>query len=110
MDHATGLDLTIVVVVVGLRLLVPLLIPVFPLPAILAALVIDAADQTVFQTQLSPTFWHSIEDGYQGYDKSLDIYYLTMAYVATLKNWTNVFAVQVGRFLWYYRLFGVTLF
>ena len=31
------------------RLLVPLLIPRFPLPAIVACLVIDAVDQTVFQ-------------------------------------------------------------
>ena len=98
-------DLLIFVVVVGLRLFVPLLIPRFPLPAILAALVIDAADQTIFQnnTDLDLT-------GYQGYDKALDIYYLTIAYLSTLRNWTDPFAFGVARFLWYYRLVGVLLF
>jgi len=98
-------DLLIFVVVVGLRLFVPLLIPRFPLPAILAALVIDAADQTIFQnnTDLDLT-------GYQGYDKALDIYYLTIAYLSTLRNWTDPFAFGVARFLWYYRLIGVLLF
>ena len=37
------------VTVVALRFLVPLLIPKFPLPAILACLVIDGIDQTIFQ-------------------------------------------------------------
>jgi hypothetical protein len=106
----TADDVTLVVVVVGLRLLVPLLLPIFPLPAIIACLVIDAADQTLFQTHLSPQTWASVENGYQGYDKSLDIYYLSMAYISTLRNWTNLTAVAVSQFLWYYRLFGVTLF
>ena len=35
------------------RLFVPLLIPRFPLPAIIACLVIDAVDQTVFQALAS---------------------------------------------------------
>ena len=98
-------DLLIFVVVVGLRLFVPLLIPRFPLPAILAALVIDAADQTIFQnnTELDLT-------GYQGYDKALDIYYLSIAYLSTMRNWTDPFAFGVARFLWYYRLVGVLLF
>ncbi len=98
-------DQMIFVAVVALRFLIPLLIPRFPLPAILAALVIDAADQTIFQnyTDLDLT-------GYQGYDKALDIYYLTIAYLSTLRNWTDPFAFSVGRFLWYYRLLGVLLF
>lgn len=33
-----------------LRLFVPLLIPTFPLPAIIACLVLDGVDQTIFQT------------------------------------------------------------
>ena len=98
-------DLIVFWLVVLTRLLVPLLIPRFPLPAILAALVIDAIDQTIFQT-----FTNLNLDGYQGYDKALDIYYLTIAYIATLRNWTNLYAFKVSRFLWYYRLFGVTLF
>ena len=38
------------VVVVGLRFLLPLFIPKLPLPAILACLVLDGIDQTIFQT------------------------------------------------------------
>lgn len=98
-------DTLVFLLVVLTRLLVPLLIPRFPLPAILAALVIDAIDQTIFQT-----FTHLNLDGYQGYDKALDIYYLTIAYISTLRNWTNLIAFKVSRFLWYYRLIGVTLF
>jgi hypothetical protein len=98
-------DLLIFAVVVGLRLFLPLLIPRFPLPAILACLVIDAADQTIFQnnTDLDLT-------GYQGYDKALDIFYLTIAYLSTLRNWTDPFAFGVARLLWYCRLVGVLLF
>jgi len=106
----SNLDVAIVVVVVGLRFGVPLFIPRFPLPAILLALIIDAADQTIFQTYLTSGFWHRIEDGYQGYDKALDIYYLSLAYVATMRNWTNKTALVTAQFLWLYRLFGVTLF
>jgi hypothetical protein len=47
---------------------------------------------------------------YQTYDKALDVYYLTIAYISTLRNWTNHLAFQVGRFLFYYRLAGVVLF
>jgi len=98
-------DLLIFGIVVGLRLFVPLLIPRFPLPSIIAALVIDAVDQTVFQQ-----FTNLDLDGYQTYDKALDIYYLTIAYVATMRNWGGGFAFKVGRFLWYYRLVGVVIF
>jgi hypothetical protein len=49
-------------------------------------------------------------ESYQGYDKALDIYYLTIAYISTLRNWTNRFAFKLDRFLFYYRLLGVTLF
>ena len=110
MHDATSADVAIVVLVVGLRLVVPLFIPRFPLPAILLALIIDAADQTIFQKNLSAQFWHQIEDGYQGYDKALDVYYLSLAYVATMRNWTNRTALVTAQFLWLYRLFGVTLF
>jgi hypothetical protein len=109
-SDASTLDVAIVVLVVGTRFFVPLLIPLFPLPVMIAALVIDAADQTIFQTYLTPHSWSQIEDGYQGYDKSLDIYYLSIAYVATMRNWTNSTALVTAQFLWLYRLFGVTLF
>jgi hypothetical protein len=98
-------DLIVFWIVVLARLLIPLAIPRFPLPAILAALVLDAIDQTIFQQ-----FTNLDLSGYQGYDKALDIYYLTVAYIATLRNWSSLFAYKMGRFLWYYRLLGVVLF
>jgi hypothetical protein len=101
-----GWAATVGIGVILSRFLVPLLIPLWPLPAMIAALVIDAVDQTVFQA-LAPgadLAW------YQGYDKALDIYYLGIAYLSTLRNWTNRAAFEVSRFLYYYRLVGATLF
>jgi hypothetical protein len=80
------------------------------LPAIIVSLVLDGIDQTLLQTQLTSDKWDSIEHTYQGYDKALDVYYLALAYLSTLLNWSNVFALEVSRFLWYYRLVGVALF
>src|SRR5262245_24667331 len=71
----------------------------------LAALVIDGVDQTIFQTFTSLDL-----SGYQSYDKALDVYYLSIAYIATLRNWTNLSAFGVSYFLYYYRLIGVVLF
>ena len=90
--------------VIGARFLVPLLIPRFPLPAIFACLVLDAADQSIFQA-----FGYD-PPGYQGYDKAMDVYYLAMAYLSTLRNWSSVAAYRVGRFLYFYRLVGVVAF
>ena len=92
-------------VVAAARFLLPLTIPRYPLPGIVASLVLDAVDQTIFQQFTSLPL-----EGYQGYDKALDIYYLTIAYISTLRNWVNPFAFQVGRFLLYWRLVGVALF
>jgi hypothetical protein len=90
--------------VIGSRFLVPLLIPRFPLPAIFACLVIDAADQSIFQA-----FGYD-PPGYQGYDKAMDVFYLSMAYLATLRNWSSVAAYGISRFLFFYRLVGVVAF
>ncbi|WP_374687543.1 hypothetical protein [Promineifilum sp.] len=98
-------DWLVFILVVGLRFLLPLLIPFFPLPAIVACLLLDGVDQTIFQV-----FTNLPLDGYQSYDKALDIYYLSVAYIATFRNWTNDYAFQVSRFLYYYRLVGVVLF
>jgi len=87
------------------RFLVPLTIPRFPFPGIIASLILDAVDQTIFQQ------FPGLElEGYQGYDKALDIYYLAIAYISTLRNWSNIFAFRVSRFLFYWRLVGVALF
>ena len=98
-------DALVFLTVVALRVIVPLFIFRYPLPAIIAALVIDAVDETVFSTltNLELAF-------YQSYDKALDVYYLAIAYIATMRNWSNVFAVRASRFLWYFRLAGSTLF
>lgn len=98
-------DLLVFLVVLGLRLFVPLLIPKFPLPAIITALVLDGIDQTIFQryTDLDLT-------NYQSYDKALDIYYLTIAYLSTFRNWENLAAFRMSQFLYFFRLAGVTLF
>jgi hypothetical protein len=100
-----GSDELIFLAVLALRLGIPLFIPRFPLPAILAALVIDAADQTIFQNYTDINL-----DGYQGYDKALDVYYLTIGYLSTIRNWADPFAFRTAQFLWYYRLVGVLLF
>ena len=58
----------VVVAVVLARFIVPLFIPKYPLPAILAALVLDAADQTIFSWVTNDPL-----PGYQSYDKALDV-------------------------------------
>lgn len=90
--------------VVGGRFLLPLLIPRYPLPAIIACLVLDGVDQTIFQS-----FGYD-PPGYQGYDKAMDVYYLAIAYLSTLRNWTSRPAFEVSRFLYFYRLVGVVAF
>lgn len=94
------------VLVVALRLLIPLGIPKYPLPLILAALVVDGVDQTIFQAVGA----HDVLANYQDYDKALDVYYLTIAYVSTLRNWLDPFAVGIARGLFYYRLAGTLAF
>ena len=100
-------DATIVVAIVGVRLIVPLFIPRVPL-VIVVALLVDAVDQTLLATL---TEVNTGEDGpYQSYDKALDVYYLTVAYLSTMRNWASEGAFRVSQFLFFYRLVGVTLF
>ncbi|TDW92174.1 hypothetical protein [Kribbella sp. VKM Ac-2566] len=90
--------------VVLARFALPLLIPLFPLPAIIACLLLDGVDQTIFQTfGFDPPF-------YQSYDKAMDVFYLSIAYLASLRNWTNPSAVKVSRFLFFFRQIGVVVF
>jgi len=96
---------TVVVAVVLARFIVPLFIPKYPLPAILVALVLDAADQTIFSWVTNDPL-----PGYQSYDKALDVYYLAIAYITTMRIWRDPVAFQLSRFLYLYRLVGVTLF
>ena len=98
-------SIIVVLVVIGLRLLLPLTIPYFPLVGVVACLILDAVDQTIFQQ-----FPAIPLDGYQSYDKALDIYYLTITYLSTFRNWTNQPAFRINQFLFYYRLVGVAAF
>lgn len=98
-------DMVIFWAVVMARFFIPLSIPKYPLPGIIASLVLDAVDREIFQQ-----FTGLPLEGYQGYDKALDIYYLAITYLSTLRNWSNLFAFKLNRFLFYYRLVGVALF
>jgi hypothetical protein len=95
----------VVIAVVGGRLILPLFIPYFPVPALLACLILDSVDQSIFQQ-----FPKIPLDGYQSYDKALDVYYLSIAYLSTLRNWTNQGAFRMSQFLYYYRMIGVVAF
>lgn len=90
--------------VVAARFLLPLAIPYVPLPAVIACLVLDGVDQTIFQS-----FGYD-PPGYQSYDKAMDVYYLAIAYLSTLRNWTSETAFTISRFLFFYRLAGALLF
>jgi hypothetical protein len=90
--------------VVLARFALPLLILRYPLPAIVGCLVLDGLDQTIFQVfGVSPP-------NYQNYDKAMDTFYLSIAYLASLRNWSSPAASRVGQFLFYYRQAGVVLF
>jgi hypothetical protein len=100
-------EAAVLIVVVAARLFLPLLIPRFPL-VIVGVLVLDAVDQTLLSTF---TGFDTSESGpYQSVDKGLDIYYLAIAYLATMRNWTSDVAFRISRFLFYYRLAGSVLF
>jgi hypothetical protein len=100
-------DQALITAIILVRLALPLAIPRFPL-MILAALVLDAVDGSILEQ------FSSVDTGpggpYQSFDKALDIYYLAIAYLAAMRNWTSVAAVRVARFLYYYRLVGVLAF
>jgi len=40
----------------------------------------------------------------------MDVYYLAIAYLATMRNWASLPGYDVGRFLYFYRLVGVVAF
>jgi hypothetical protein len=104
---ASAGDASLAVAIVAARLLVPLFFARVPL-TILVVLVIDAADQTLLATF---TDIDTTETGsYQSVDKALDVYYLTLAYLAAMRNWTSDAAFRIAQFLLYYRLLGVALF
>ena len=100
-----NVDGLVVGAVVTARFIVPLLIPRYPLPALLASLLLDAADREIFELFTTVRL-----ENYQSYDKALDIFYLAVAMLAALRNWVSFTALRIARFLLYYRLVGVALF
>jgi len=100
-----SLALVVFWAIVITRFVLPLWIPKFPLPAILACLVVDAVDQTAFQA-----FTDFDLTKYQSYDKALDIFYLTVAMLAMYRNWRYKPALHIGLVLFYVRLLGVMWF
>jgi hypothetical protein len=100
-------DTLVVTAIVLARLGLPLLIPRIPL-VILAALVLDGVDNSLL------AHLTSIDLGprgpYQSFDKALDVYYLAIAYLAAMRNWTSPPAFRIARLLFYYRLVGVVAF
>jgi hypothetical protein len=62
----------------------PLLIPRYAIPAVVTALILNGVDQMIFHSfGFDPL-------GYQGYDKAMDVYYLAIAYLSTMRNWTSL--------------------
>jgi hypothetical protein len=100
-------DRLVIVAIVVARLAVPLLIPRVPL-VIVAALVLDGIDNSLLAHLTSVDLGPS--GPYQSFDKALDIYYLAIAYLATMRNWASTPALRIARFLFYYRLVGVVAF
>src|SRR6185437_9199385 len=103
----TADDTAVVAAIVIARLALPLLIPRIPL-IIVAALVLDGIDNTLLAHLTSVDLGPA--GPYQSFDKALDIYYLAIAYMATMRNWTSTPAFRIARFLFYYRLVGVVAF
>ena len=60
-------------------------------------------------TRRSSSFGHD-PPNYQSYDKAMDVFYLSMAYLSTLRNWESMPAFRIGWFLFFYRLVGALLF
>ena len=92
-------------VVIGLRLLVPLLIPRWPLAGGIAAMAIDLLDVVIVEFISAG----GMGDHYSELDKGLDTYYLALeAFVAS--RWTNAWTRVPALFLFVYRLAGTVAF
>ncbi len=92
-------------VVIGLRLIVPLLILRKPLAGGLAAMLLDATDVIIVEF-FGPG---GMGDHYQNIDKGLDLYYLGLeAYVSL--SWSSRIPRHISLWLFGLRLVGVALF
>ncbi len=100
-------ELTIVVIVVLVRLLVPFTILRWPFWGMVASLVADTFDLTVLRALGVPEGFGFA--GYQLTDKFLDLYYLSFGLYATARL-EEVFARRTLRVLFFWRFAGVILF
>lgn len=92
-------------IVIGMRLVIPLLILWRPLPGSIIAMLLDAFDVVIVE------FFGSggMGDHYHSIDKLLDLYYLSLqAFVAW--SWTDRRLRLVALALFFYRLVGVAIF
>lgn len=92
-------------VIIALRLLIPLLIPRFPLAGGLLSMAMDGLDVVLVEV---------ISDGgmgarYHTLDKLLDLYYLGLE-AWTVRRWLNVPARTAALALFAWRVVGVALF
>lgn len=92
-------------IVIGLRLVIPLLILWRPLPGSIIAMLFDAFDVVIVEF-FGPG---GMGDHYHSIDKLLDLYYLSLqAFVAW--KWTDKRLRLVALVLFFYRLIGVVVF
>lgn len=87
------------ILILALRLLVPLTIFKWPLPGAIASLIVDALD-----TNIVKPFGVEIPN-YTVTDKYLDVYYLSIELVVSLK-WLNSLAKRTSILLFVLRLIG----
>lgn len=92
-------------IVIGLRLVIPLMILWRPLPGSIIAMLLDAFDVVIVEF-FGPG---GMGDHYHSIDKALDLYYLSLqAWVALSWDDKRIRLVAISLFL--YRLVGVVIF
>jgi hypothetical protein len=96
--------------VIALRVLVPLTILRWPLGGALLAMAFDALDVVLVDSiGLLTGETGGFRSNYQTIDKSLDIYYMSIEALVSLR-WTNHLARNASIVLFVYRIVGMVLF
>ncbi len=86
-----------------LRLLIPLTIFRWPILGIFASMYFDLQDFNYLTIRTEQDMVN-----YQTWDKFMDIYYLTIAFITTLR-WKEILAKKLSIFLYSYRALGVLI-
>jgi hypothetical protein len=87
-----------------IRLIFPLSIFIFPFWGVVFSMLLDAFDIFLPSFPGMESF-----PNYQYWDKALDTYYLTIAFLTTI-SWKDLLAKNIGLFLYSLRTIGVFLF